>query len=82
MADINIGIKIPISAGDVDHDKVLAMVKKFVKAGQKAEADPFEIGAAISVLQDHYLETFGMLPISETVIDAIKETRMLEAKEG
>lgn len=82
MDDINIGIKIPVSLGDIDHDKVLKLVKKFIKSGEKVGANAFEVGAAISVLQDHYLEVFGAIPISEGTIAAIRDAHMLEAKEG
>ena len=59
MEDINIGIKIPVNVSDVDQDKVLKLVKKFAKSGQKVGANP----------------------LNEDTIAAIRDARILEAKE-
>lgn len=82
MADINIGIKIPMGVDDIDLEKVTKLLKKFAKAGEKVDASPFEIGAAISLLQDHYYDAYGAIPISKQTIAAIQDSRMFEAKEG
>lgn len=81
MADISIGINIPVSVDEVDMDKVTKLVKKFCKCADKLEANGLEMGAAISLMQDQYYETFGAIPISREIIAAIKESHMLDLKE-
>ena len=76
-----INVKIPVSVDDIDQGKVLKLVKKFAKYGEKLEMRPEEVGAAISILQDHYFDCYGAIPISMTVADAIANSRTFELKE-
>lgn len=81
MAETSIGINIPVTLDEVDLEKVAKLAKKFAKWADKLDASGLEMGAAISLLQDQYYETFDAVPISRNIIAAIKDSRMYDLKE-
>lgn len=74
----SIAVKVPLNEGDFDIEKVARILSKFEKACHKADAGQAEIGAAIAVLVHAYLETYDAIPLSERVMELVRESKMYE----
>lgn len=70
----NIAIELSIDGGEIDAKKVEQIVMKFSNKCEKVGANVAEIGAAISVLQKHYFDAFGMLPMNGDLLKLISDT--------
>lgn len=70
----NIAIELSIDAGEIDAKKVERIVVKFSHKCEKVGANVAEIGAAISVLQKHYFDAFGMLPMNGDLLKLVSDT--------
>ena len=70
---INIAIELSIDGGEIDAKKVERIVAKFSNKCEKVGANVAEIGAAISVLQKHYFDAFGMLPMNGDLLKLISD---------
>jgi hypothetical protein len=77
----NIGMSIPVKYGDVDIEKVAKAMKKFGKVAEKSEMTTVEVGAAIALLADGFYECYEAIPLSEEMLDRIKDTRFYKLQE-
>lgn len=72
MAELNIRIDVSGEELNVDHKKVNKLCEKFFKTCDKLDANPFEVGVAIGLMQEHLLKEYGCLPVTSTVMEHLK----------
>lgn len=78
MAMLNIHMEVRGSELNVNHETVVALCDKFFKKCDKLEASPLEVGVAIGLMQEHMLEEYGVLPVTEAVMSHIKAIGAIE----
>lgn len=78
MATLNIHMEVAGNELNVNHDTVTALCDKFFKKCDKLKASPLEVGVAIGLMQEHMLQEYGCLPVTEAVMAHIKAIEVIE----
>lgn len=78
MPTLNIHMEVRGDELNVSHETVVTLCDKFFKKCDKLEASPLEVGVAIGLMQEHMLKEYGVLPVTEAVMNHVKAIEVIE----
>ncbi len=78
MDTVNIHIKVSGDEMNVDRAVVNGLCGKFFDECEAFEANPFEVGVAIGLMQEYMLGECGFLPITQQVMEHVQHIETLE----
>ena len=78
MGMLNVNVRVKGSELGIDRKKVEKLCSRFFKQCDKLEATPFEVAVAIGLMQEHVLAEYKCLPLTEKVVEYVREITEIE----
>ena len=82
MPTVNVRIEVSGDELNVDHGKVANLCDKFFKRCDKLDATPLEVSVAIGLMQQHLLAKYGILPVTQAVVEHIQAMEAIDEEEA